>query len=614
MKELFIFFLIMLTSNSVFSQNGWIQQQSGTNEHLTSTYFVNNNTGWAVSGVILKTTNGGTNWIIQYDDTTNFRFYGVYFLNVNTGYAAGGLGPGKIVKTTNSGVNWFICIVDSTRTFNSIHFFDEQTGIASMTQGRICRTTNGGLNWQYIMATTAQSIVSLYFVDLNTGYACSDIGNILKTVNGGLNWVNLNSSVNYFLSDIFFNDINIGYVTGISGTILKTLNGGNNWVPLLSGTINDLHDVYFPDNITGYVAGDNGTILKTTNAGVNWNTQFTGIGSNWLLGLFFLNNNTGYATGANGTILKTTTGGEEPSFTISGNIKYADNNQPVTSGYVKALKLNMSTLEFETVDSTIILANGDYTLPNVRIDSVYIRPYPNSTPIVDFIPTFYPSSIRWETATKLYVNSNLTNINVGVIRINVSQSPGIISGTVFKPQSVGLNEALVYAKLNNVIKGFAISDNNGSYVINNIAAGTYNIIVNRPGYYSDSTLVAATGGTMSNINFSLLPYYTSVKNISTEIPKKYQLYQNFPNPFNPVTKIKFDVISGFLPMTRDENDKVVLKVFDLLGREVATLINEKLQPGTYEVSFDGSGLASGMYFCRMTKDNFSQTINIVLLK
>lgn len=303
-------------------------------------------------------------------------------------------------------------------------------------------------------------------------------------------------------------------------------------------------------------------------------------------------------------------GGQLQSFNVSGTVKFADNNQPVTSGYVKALKLHLNTLEFETVDSTGILPDGTYSLPNVRIDSVYIRPYPNSTPIVDFIPTFYPSSINWESATKLYINSNLTNINVGVIRINVTQSPGTISGTVFKPQNSGLNEALVYTKLNNVIKGFAISSNNGGYTINNIPAGTYNVIANRPGYYSDSTIVTSTGGSISNIDFTLQPYYTSVKNLSTEIPKEYKLEQNYPNPFNPETKIKFAIsgLYGLSPQT------VNLKVYDLLGREIQTLVNSKLQPGIYEVTFDAGYLASGIYFYRLQTESYTETKRMTLVK
>jgi len=77
---------------------------------------------------------------------------------------------------------------------------------------------------------------------------------------------------------------------------------------------------------------------------------------------------------------------------------------------------------------------------------------------------------------------------------------------------------------------------------------------------------------------------TFESNILNIVPDKFVLYQNYPNPFNPETKIKFDI-----PMDSRirRNDKVVLKVFDILGKEVTVLINEIMQPGTYEIQFSG---------------------------
>ena len=84
-----------------------------------------------------------------------------------------------------------------------------------------------------------------------------------------------------------------------------------------------------------------------------------------------------------------------------------------------------------------------------------------------------------------------------------------------------------------------------------------------------------------------------VKKISTEIPDKYFLFQNYPNPFNPSTNIKYQIANNQL-------QQVNLKVFDNLGKEIATLVNEKQSPGTYEVNFDGSNLASGIYFYKLS--------------
>jgi uncharacterized delta-60 repeat protein len=93
--------------------------------------------------------------------------------------------------------------------------------------------------------------------------------------------------------------------------------------------------------------------------------------------------------------------------------------------------------------------------------------------------------------------------------------------------------------------------------------------------------------------------------ISNVIPEKYSLSQNFPNPFNPATNIRFDI---------QKNGLVSLKVYDILGRVVSTLINGSLQPGTYEANFDASGITSGVYFYKLEANGFSDVKRMVLIK
>jgi hypothetical protein len=109
-----------------------------------------------------------------------------------------------------------------------------------------------------------------------------------------------------------------------------------------------------------------------------------------------------------------------------------------------------------------------------------------------------------------------------------------------------------------------------------------------------------------------------VQNSGTGIPTKYSLGQNYPNPFNPFTKIKFEVTNGF-PIKKFGNDKVVgidvkLIVYDVMGKEVQTLVNERLQSGVYEVKFDGSNLNSGVYFYKLITDDFTDTKRMILIK
>lgn len=104
---------------------------------------------------------------------------------------------------------------------------------------------------------------------------------------------------------------------------------------------------------------------------------------------------------------------------------------------------------------------------------------------------------------------------------------------------------------------------------------------------------------------SLANPLTGTENSNTTAPGEYSLEQNFPNPFNPTTNIKFSVAkAGFV--------KIV--VFDVLGREVQTLVNNKLAEGSYEVNFDGSSLYSGIYFYKITSGDYSQVRKMVLIK
>jgi hypothetical protein len=100
-----------------------------------------------------------------------------------------------------------------------------------------------------------------------------------------------------------------------------------------------------------------------------------------------------------------------------------------------------------------------------------------------------------------------------------------------------------------------------------------------------------------------------ITNTNSEIPGRFSLYQNYPNPFNPLTKIKFSI-----PSVGNGRDRSVIKIYNSLGHEVQVLVNESLQPGTYEVDWDASNFPSGVYFYELVSGNFVQTKKMVLLK
>jgi hypothetical protein len=121
--------------------------------------------------------------------------------------------------------------------------------------------------------------------------------------------------------------------------------------------------------------------------------------------------------------------------------------------------------------------------------------------------------------------------------------------------------------------------------------------------YSDSLNGILTDADAAQARYNSIS--TSVKSVSNVIPESYQLRQNYPNPFNPSTQIGFDVPrEGF----------VSLKVYNLLGQEVATLVRETLAPGSYSTKFSGDGLPSGFYIARLEAREYVSTLKMLLMK
>ena len=99
--------------------------------------------------------------------------------------------------------------------------------------------------------------------------------------------------------------------------------------------------------------------------------------------------------------------------------------------------------------------------------------------------------------------------------------------------------------------------------------------------------------------------YSDLVDVAIGIPTSYELKQNYPNPFNPLTKIDYNIpVDGI----------VTLIIYDIMGREVISLVNENKKAGSYEITFDGSRLASGVYICKMNSTNYSSSIKMIIMK
>ncbi len=352
----------------------------------------------------------------------------------------------------------------------------------------------------------------------------------------------------------------------------------SSWTPVDSG----LTDIYVhalavsPNGAggTNLFAGTNSSgVFLSTNRGLSWTAASIGL-TNTDVWSFAVSPN-----GASGTDLYAgTNGGGVCRSTNSGRSWTAVNNGLIYTG-VSALAA-LGTNIFAGTDNGIFLLAGSDTTWNWVLRTTVVNVLTVSGTNI-FAGTdgagIYLSTNNGTTWTQ--IDSGLTDTYVNAI---------VVSGTNL---FAGTNSGGVFLSTNSGTSWTAIN------------TGLTNTYVNALAVFH-ANLFAGTNGSGA-WRRPLSQMITSVERFSTNSPTHFSLDQNYPNPFNPTTAISYQLSA---------NSFVSLKVYDILGREVTTLVNEKQSAGSYQVTFDASRLASGVYFYRLTAGSFVSVKKLVLLK
>jgi hypothetical protein len=263
---------------------------------------------------------------------------------------------------------------------------------------------------------------------------------------------------------------------------------------------------------------------------------------------------------------------------------------------------------------------GNFTFTQL-VDGIFmIKAYP----VTGYAPAWYSASTcgvwNWHNADTLHVHGDVTGVTLcvqpapegwfgviaGQVNLNLPPSARKNDRTL---SSNGLNGVTVYAvsTADNTVVTTDVTEEDGSFSLPNLPAGNYSILVDKEGYTgipaSNLTVNQSNNYQVSNSSVTITPDVPlSVKNESPTVPSIFRLEQNFPNPFNPTTQIHFEIPTL---------SRVIIKVYNLIGQQVAVLINETRAAGAYSVEWNATDnnnqqVGSGIYFVKMFAEPLAQ--------
>jgi len=381
-------------------------------------------------------------------------------------------------------------------------------------------------------------------------------------------WVQISTIPNATLNSVKFFDQNTGVAAGSNG-IWRSTNGGFNWVNVLTSTTS-LNSLSFGNIDSGFAVGDSGKIFETSTSGVTWEQMNSGTTDNLYHAYSLANSNT-YAVGQNGVFLTGYFG--------------------VTSWYVRYA----ATLDLYGI---FMLPNNGYQVGFCIGDqnSAYYTITDNGG--VNWLSYYTPNAPPLKAYAFLGGNTVVIVGSIGILErtTNFGQSwTQPPSNTTYDLYSVVFADA--YTGWLCGLYGFIEQSTNGGVTWHQQFDPNYSDLHSLSFINNLTGWAVGISGVVVRTNNGGL---TGFKPISSETPNSTILWQNYPNPFNPTTKIRFTVP---LLITEAQSAFVAVKVYDVFGKEVAMLVNETLNAGTFEFEWNASNFASGIYFYALYIDS-----------
>lgn len=576
----------------------WTTYSTGSSEQLNAIAFSDTLNGFIVGGglfggsVILRTTNGGETWNTQINPTS-YALYSVHAIDT-VAWAVGY--DGVILRTKMKMTAWEAIVPGNinTKDLNAVAFIDRTIGFAGGMKGEARRTTDGGTTWTTTMSDFLnwKTIRAVHFVDAQYGYLVGERGKMMSTTDGGASWKHLDNALKPEILNIAYSNKDtatcVGYdytsINFADGKIYQTTNGGANWILRQTSVNFPLYCVTFPTPKIGYASGQYGTIYKTEDFGTTWQSKsISFLGK--ILGMHFMSPEYGVAVGDSGAVFITGNGGTTWQRKSSGTL--------TTLNYVTFKRMpgpDTSLVGFAVGNNGVVVrsANDGQTwtvLPSFTTASLYG---------VHFID----KKAGWVAGTGSAVYKTTDG------------------GTNWVKQTLPLSTTLQAINFSNERRGFAVGWYGGVYATTNGGDQWYKQVITTNSLYGISFIDSSNGWIVGDGGTILKTSTGAVTSAGTPmnkipVPTGFVLEQNFPNPFNPSTSIRFGI---------PEASTVSIRVFDLLGRSVATLFTGSKEAGFHQVRWDAD-VSAGVYVyrieCRSTSDptnSFTQVKKMLFIK
>jgi photosystem II stability/assembly factor-like uncharacterized protein len=622
--------------------------QTPSSNTLNGIFFVNSQTGYVCgdNAGVYKTVNGGLNWTSASSGISGGKLNSVHFYDASNGAVVGD--GGVIYSTTNGGSSWSTQTSGTTRNLLRVKTFSNGAvavgewgtlltrngttwtatnsrtrsdirGVSgtSMTDlhiagggGFIRNNTSGNSKfYNFEINPMEANLVDIQYYNATTGFAVSSLNKVIIKTTDGINWtwpsgtqvqrqwqqkLSANGGIGNNLCRHPFNN-NALFVT-MGSNVYLSWNKGDNWSQIAnwSSMGSSAHSFYVNplDTMVWLAAIENNTqgdrVIRSTNYGQSWTVVRAANFSNYGQPLEQDQNN------PNTYLFAPDNGGFWKSTDRGATWAEISNNFPFRSPCDVLIMWDSSNVVFVGDGVTgsgqakiFRSSNGGVNWTDIRTTSASEVPSMCNT-VFDLAKIY---ATEW-SGSQIYRSTNYG------YTFDNSHSTGF-SGWASDIAHEDPN--LIYT--GNYGSSSSYTTNNGANWITGTSgmsgSGAGVIVPERGWIISQQT---------SNVYKMSIIYtvMTSVEEIvSTIVPERFALSQNYPNPFNPATKIKYDV-----PV----NSQVTLKIFDISGKEVANLVNEFKNAGSYELNFNASNLTSGVYFYTIQANDFRETKKMLLIK